>query len=132
MREILFKAKTVGDKPIWVEGFYRKTVLYGAEGCEKNIPVISSDEEYYWYKIDPETLCEFTGIKDKNGVRIFERDIVRCTYYGDIRSNRVVVFINGEYLLESKGEYVSIALYEKEVIGNIYDNPELLEARENE
>jgi hypothetical protein len=132
MREILFKAKTLGDEPIgepvWVEGYYTKTDAYGVTGYTPSVPIIA-DEDGAWVEINPETLCEYTGIKDKSGVKIFEGDIVRCTYYGDIRSNRVVVFINGEYLLESKGEYVSIALYEKEVIGNIYDNPELLEEK---
>ena len=124
MREILFKAKTLDDKPRWVEGYYSKTVLYGAEGYEEHIPVIS-DEDYYWYKINPETLGQFTGIKDKNDVKIFEGDIVRA----DNGHTGYVIFRYGSFVKECSCHYKTNKLYgdNETVIGNIYDNPELLE-----
>lgn len=144
MREILFRAKTLDDKLKWVEGYYNKIVLYGAEGHEKHIPVIS-DEDYYWYKINLETLSQFTGLKDKNEVRVFEGDILRISQKGDAFGtyffpevpypcNVVVKWGFCAWMWETitkDKRYISFpdawCHYSCEVIGNIYDNPELLE-----
>ena len=97
----------------------------------------------------PETVGQFTGLTDKNGVRIFEGDIVKCTdTINDFEFNAVVEFgnPNGEYNwgyqlkfisgeesnfdilcwvdMEETGAYI-------EIIGNIHDNPELLKVGDN-
>jgi uncharacterized phage protein (TIGR01671 family) len=123
MREILFRAKTVGE---WAVGYYDG---YGLS------PSISINPDDVFRNVDSETLCEFTGRYDKDGVRIFEGDIVRLslplakdlvyTTIGKIVYHESCAFIcevpskGGEFPLSPNFEY--------EVIGNIYDNPELLE-----
>lgn len=102
--------------------------------------------------IDPETLCQYTGLKDKNGKRIWENDIVSCEHEkypednpleGDLffpepikyRRNYVVEFINNGnkygYRLRNKSIHFMLTgnvIYNHEikVLGNIFDNPELL------
>lgn len=72
-REILFKGKRVDDGD-WVEGYYAEQ--YGAKEIYLKDGV---DREYGFdhYHIVPETLCQFTGLCDKNGKRIWENDIVK-------------------------------------------------------
>lgn len=75
------------------------------------------------------TIMQYTGLKDKNGVKIFEGDIVRTSLYGQ-RDCEVVFMKCGFYILLDTG--IGTNLYEPsgvtmEVIGNIYESPELLE-----
>lgn len=78
-------------------------------------------------------LMEYTGCEDKNGVEIFEGDIVKraVLYKGEIlESINYVEFENGCFILKnsSLNNYLFLSKeYENEVIGNIYENPELLE-----
>lgn len=83
-------------------------------------------------KFEDIELMQYTGLKDKNGVEIFEGDIVKDAW--DILM--VVKYINtGFYLCRKNinGQYTKVSnwrnLNTKEVIGNIYENPELLEGR---
>ena len=82
-------------------------------------------KHFNWKKVDQETVGQYTGLKDKNGVKIFEGDIVRV--------------VNGPWLGKPVFQYKSPAgkallgieiASDKgaEIIGNIHDNPELLEA----
>lgn len=104
----------------------------------EDIYQIGDFEKSLCYKVDKETLGQYTGLHDKNGKEIYEGDIVRCKKY--IGGNFVdyciekgfVEFKDGEFGLHRKqGYYQSLKKfleydYELEVIGNIYDNPELL------
>ena len=131
MREILFKAKSVYDGK-WVEGYYLRD-QYHIGG--KDIIFYRKDSDLftiYTDIIDIETLCQFTGLCDKNGKRIWENDIIQ---YGAVAA--VVKF--GEYGNGNLGFYVGFpekTNYRKDfaywakkvvVIGNVSDNPELLQ-----
>lgn len=79
MREILFRAKRI-DNGEWVEGYYLKTTL--GKDIEPSdvifVPFkINRSGQWGWIKVLPETLCQFTGMVDKNGRRIWENDIVK-------------------------------------------------------
>ena len=89
-----------------------------------------------FYGVIPESVGEYTGLKDKNGKEIYEGDVVRCDYgYGKI------VFINGCFVVEwiddpeAIMEYIHSADGRRErkggdiflIIGNIYENPDLLQ-----
>ena len=111
MREILFRGKRT-DTGEWVEGFY--------------IPLKDGGNpiEHYIYgkaKVIPETVGQYVG-KDKNGNRIFEGDIVeeKC---GAFTHRYTVIYDRGLYFPFAD----DLCCDEVVVLGNIHDNPELLE-----
>ncbi len=159
MREILFRGKRT-DNGEWVNGYYVYDCAHNAHFIFKNqlvCPNCINDRRIDYslcdYEIDPETLCRFTGLKDKNGNRIWENDVVSCEHakYPEdnpsevypllpdpIRYKRsyVVEFINTGssygYRLRNRSIHFMITgnviyNYKVKVIGNIFDNPELLE-----
>ena len=131
MREILFRGKRA-DNGEWVEGDVLQT-RYHSGHIEYQImpqtPISSA------YPILPETIGQYTGLTDKNGKRIFEGDIVHCVSKLD-SADMVVIFECGQFRMvlaekyheyQTNAGYYDINCFEKEVIGNIHDNPELLE-----
>lgn len=127
MREILFRAKTASTHE-WVEGYYTKADTYGVGGRTPNTPMITN-KDGFWVEINPETLGEYTSIKDKNGKKIFEGDIVLA----DNGHIGYVVFRNGSFVKGCSCHNSVNTFYgdNETVIGNIYDNPELLKEVEN-
>ena len=127
-REILFRGKTRDEKE-WIEGFY---------AVFSNTPFIGAPNRYgtmLWQSVISKTVGQFTGLNDKNGKKVFE---------GDILSTENGTFSNTGmgYILFYKGMWTSFygqdgigrdcfdelhtVCNSREVIGNIYDNPELL------
>lgn len=134
-REILFKAKRI-DNGEWVEGYYTKTRL-GTDIKPSDVIFvpfkINRNEEWGWIKIDPETLCQYTGLTDKNGKKIWENDILVEKHKGIVTMKYRVVFDleEGAWMLETKsGARYRIGVVNQrdfEVCGNILTIPELLE-----
>lgn len=143
-REILFKAKRL-DNGEWVEGYYCKTTIGNDVRPSDVIFVpfkVSRNEEWGWMKVDPDTICQFTGLTDKNGRRIWENDIITISaysYYEPEDDYTGIVFYSEYYaswclkdinhdcmilpICDCLGSYTTEINY----IGNIFDNADLLE-----
>lgn len=132
MREILFRGKKL-DNGGWVYGSLFGKRHIAVEIREGEEPVSSFGvATYRWVEVIPETVGQYTGLDDKNGVKIFEGDILR-----DDESIVVVKFVDGGFSVDYRtigGKWRNYSDlfdylddYEGEIIGNIYDNPELAE-----
>ena len=126
----LFRAKRI-DNGEWVEGYYVYNEMHyiGVLCTEHNIvPAIR------WFKVIPATICQCTGLRDKNGTLIWENDV--CIIRDGILDEEDGYFrLDWEidramYEFEGTGicvNFDNVYDYECEVVGNIFDNPELLE-----
>ena len=120
MREILFRGKRL-DNGEWVYGYL--TVDDSRNPgfvIDYLMPKMSC---YGQTEVDPETVGQYTGLRDKNSERIFEGDIVVFppSY---LEPKGVVIFSHGRFIVRATKTYILSEFVE--VIGNIYDNPELL------
>lgn len=133
MRETLFKAKRK-DNGEWVEGYYRADPDLDTHYiCGWNYYASENglEREPFEEEIDPDTLCQYTGLNDKNGKRIWENDIIELPgedgyFVCEWQEDTARFVLNGEGLTVDFDNYWS---YEVEVIGNIFDNPDLLEVK---
>ena len=131
MREILFRGIIKNDNSRYKRGQWAIGDLVRLQGGNDGKPHIYGCGEVF-----AETVGQYTGELDKNGTKIFEGDIVDVKYnidYVGVAKERIgmfrVVFHNGCFMkakIEGCGLYHFISTDEHTVIGNIYDNPELL------
>ena len=144
MREILFKAKRV-DNGEWVEGLlWKKKYNDGNRIFISCFPDKDDNEEVY--VVCPETVSQFTGLRDKHGKMIFEGDIGRYKQTDGANRNGKPIICTGKvvywaktasFAVESKDEkgveyFDYFPIKDFEIIGNIHDNPELLESEDTE
>lgn len=138
----LFKAKRL-DNGEWVQGYLygiweKRYILWG---MTNDVPDM--------IEVDPSTICQCTGLKDKNGNLIWENDVVKKHFYSIydscVNSEEyigVVKLKDCAWVVDSfRGEYkCAVPIFEAmtysedvkyfEIIGNVFDNPELLESEE--
>lgn len=126
MREILFRGKRL-DNGEWVEGGYKHekvgeylTAVFIIEHLTSGV----------WenHRVDPATVGQYTGLTDKNGVKIFDGDVFEWGYAG-VKEFRYVVAYDAElarFVGNRGGGFVSLDGIDIEIIGNIHDNPELI------
>ena len=138
MREILFRGKRL-DNGEWVEGFYFIDERDIEDGVIwRDVPQIQQryGDHYDYFDVDPLTIGQFTGLTDKNGKKIFEGDICTRSPYGmpSYKTTFSVHYHNLHcaFIIADDDGRVKTWLHEitnthdVEVIGNIHDNPELL------
>ena len=119
MREILFRGKTKGGE--WHFGFFIKR--RGIANIFKNGML---------YEVNPETVGQFTGLTDKNGVKIFEGDIVKANFpyaktgFVEFDKKRCSFYVKPTDGFAAYDKGYKMNANKLEVIGNIIENPELL------
>lgn len=128
MREVKFRAKPIEndsiDKQVQVTG---KDWIYGGGAIQvpsgKWAFIHLNDEERLTVTvIDPETLCEWTGLVDKNGADVYEHDLVN----NPDATTWEMVFEGGGFWPDGwDDDWHSRNIVKWEVVGNVFDNPEL-------
>ena len=151
MREILYKAKRKGwsklpkekwwieGLPVEIKGSWYISTKYDEIDDKTDFGMVQYIIQKSLFEIAPETLCQYIGLKDKDGNRIWENDIVRCNRrekeakykvvwdktYADFRIEK----LNGLGIMPICIEEGNTPVFGRhyECIGNIFDNPEMLE-----
>lgn len=134
MRTIKFRGKRLDGE--WVYGYY--AVILNKLRVDSKETIIITPEGYY--EVHPESVGQWTGRADKNGVEIYEHDVLRCVSEDYEMDYRTKVYAVGTTLcVDVSGQdydYTSIDFakdiwdnegYDIEVLGNCIDNPELME-----
>ena len=138
-REIKFRAWDKLEKP-WNEEF-KKEMIYNVAGIEfwiNSIRIVDEDR-HNWIDFKDVEIMQYTGIKDKNGKEIYEGDIIRLKHHIDKRINVVgkVVFLSEQAsfgIIDDLGQEYPLfrnTTEQIEIIGNIYENSELLEGKDD-
>ena len=139
----LFKAKRL-DNGEWVQGALFNGESHCIIGQEiKFSPYTEHECKIVGYEVDRDTICQCTGLKDKNGKLIWENDVVKFDiyYYENLESSTISqikwsndlralsLVVNDKGIRGTLGHLMDLNK-EIEVIGNIFDNPEILESEE--
>jgi len=129
MREIKFRGYGKDEKH-WI---------YGSLLDERSVGIVAiQDEDCHVWEVDPCTVGQFTGLRDADGQEIYEGDILEVDYpfYWPApplpRERVVVCYFNGKFQfhLASPHSYTDLCFAKlAKVIGNVHDNPQLLERK---
>ena len=133
MREILFRGKSLHDGE-WLYGAYYKQEEYYGDPCDYHYIIFSKDElednMMLFEGVIPETVGQYTGLTVPSG-KIFENDIVTAKFKSNgARYNFTVKYDNtkGSFVFDNGSVKVPFCdIRSVRIIGNIHDNPELLE-----
>ena len=130
MREILFRGKQMdngewlfGDLRHIFHGEYRTHIVDNSNGLNNGVCGL---------EVASSTLGQFTGLTDRNGVKIFEGDIVRYGQRGKVEYNSGSAQFTLNFTNSTYEGFDKIPFCDCEVLGNIHDNPELLEVSGDE
>lgn len=112
MREIKFRGKTKHGE--WKYGYYKRNLL--------NNSMITNGKDFYWHEVIPETIGQYTGLKDCKGKEIFEGDVVKTdggiwtVYWLKCGFRLTHKIYKEQWYMDLRGEF--------EVIGNIHEQEE--------
>jgi len=126
MREIKFRGKRIHNDE-WVYGSYFSSDEMPKRGEVGHFIKSGLNEEF---RVRPETVGQFTGRENSNGKEVYEHDIVKCkdTYKDGIEFMGVVDFQDCSFVIKNDCvTHYRWMDYEVEVVGNIWENPELIE-----
>lgn len=143
MREILFRGKRK-DTGEWIEGYYAKAKDYLSEKemhviFPLDLTLYPHSEFSGYYEVDPETVGQYIGYMDKNCKKVFEGDILGYAHPSGRVDRCAIGYEGSSFIYHTPQEYrldvgdpiedsdYGINIEIREVIGNIHDNPELLE-----
>jgi uncharacterized phage protein (TIGR01671 family) len=141
MKEILFRGKCLDDGT-WVEGYYTRAIHW-IDDKPMHI-LLTHDAALYprnefcpWCEVNPNTVCQYTGVNDRTGRKIFEHDIISVEYEEDWWSRvwyeQYEVYFSDKYhayrARHANGDDYSLWEFDRycTVIGNTIDNPKLME-----
>lgn len=119
MREIKFRGKSLETNK-WIYGYLIKSIddrYFIGDKLYVNKVINTAIQTFNAVEVDPETVGQFTGLHDKNDKEIYEGDIVKTRY-----GKGMVEFRNGQFVYDKSLNDFN----ETEVVGNIYENLELL------
>ena len=110
---------------VWIYGFYLKRGTYGDPGPQAHIFVYENG--YEGYRVEADTIGQFTGLLDKDGQEIYEDDIISF----DDGKVGIVEFSRGCFVVKYGRRHITRSLYEihdwsVKILGNRFENPELL------
>lgn len=137
MREILFRGKRIDNGELVEGGIVHQTDFYG-DSVDRYFIIDGTDTDDNIgsaYRVLPDTVGQFTGLTDKNGKKIFEGDIIKGKFsnYAIWADEAERAFVYGKSYKGGYKNLMSDYLLKSscpngiEIIGNIHDNPELLE-----
>lgn len=140
MINALYRGKRI-DNGEWVQGWLKPYQNGGYDDIKEypRLCIQNGSLSKDIYEVIPETVGQWTGMNDKNCIKIFEGDIIECDFYNAMvkmvkieHRKHLIIFENGAFAIQWRigNDKYSNYLYEtwgRKIIGNFYDNPELLD-----